>query len=587
MKINKAIKKENKNKINMSEKAGAKHIGLGIGFKLNAGILGTVGVFVVLLAVLIMKSSQYSTQYTQVLDNISKITYIKMNATKVSHTVVNMCGVGGDIASGGHVEIVDNIEKYVQEIGENIPDSTEFTETRTQYDKFQNEVGKYINYYHDVLAQCGDKYSTKGLAAAKSMDGNATFVNSSADILLTLEIKRSEQVEAIIDADFSRTNTIIVLVAVVATVLVLTAMIFLSKRITGSIKRLQNQLAIMSEGDLTQPMLKVTSKDEAGLATIAFNKMKTNLVNLISKVMGATGDIKNATAVVNLSIDENTQGSTRISEAVEGMLAGLEQQKVEVKYTVDQIESMESISKEMDEYAHSIYHNSDKTLANAKDGMHRIKAYVSQMEEVNKAMHEMESVFAAFGETTKGMSEALSSITSIASQTNLLSLNASIEAARAGEAGRGFAVVATEIRDLADNSQTAAAKIGQMIEVVQDQADNMSRKLKESMEQLEIGNQLTKETSESFVIIQEGTNEVSDNVGGIIERVEVLTRMITETIDGINVIKNAADENVVEINEISAIVAEESANLEEVSDAMNKLLGLTKELDDLVSEFKL
>ena len=63
--------------------------------------------------------------------------------------------------------------------------------------------------------------------------------------------------------------------------------------------------------------------------------------------------------------------------------------------------------------------------------------------------------------------------------------------------------------------------------------------------------------------------------------------MITETIDGINVIKNAADENVVEINEISAIVAEESANLEEVSEAMNKLLGLTKELDDLVSEFKL
>lgn len=583
----KQTKKISGQKTREKRKTPRKGKGAGIGLKLNASIIVTIGVFILLIAILTVKSSQYSRQYAQVLENISKITYIKSNSTKVSHTIVNMCGVGGDIASSGHEEILATIETYVAEIGENIPEGTEYTEVRNQYDKFALETGKYLESYEELRSLCGDKYSSEGLSAAQSMDSNATFVNTSAEVLLTSEIARSEQIEESIASDFDRTIIIIIIVAIVATIGVLFLMFILSRSITVSIKRLQDQLTIMSEGDLTREEIKIVSRDEVGYAAIAFNKMKSNLVRLISKVMGATNDLKTATATVNVSIDENAQGSNRIAQAVDGMLSGLEQQQAEVKHTVEQIGNMENISREVADYAGAIHHNSEKTKDNAQDGMQKIMAYVAQMEEVNRSMHDMESVFVTFGENTRGMTEALDSISSIASQTNLLSLNASIEAARAGEAGRGFAVVATEIRNLADDSQTAAAQIGRMIDNVRSQADAMSSKLKESMEQLEKGNQLTAEAKDSFAIIREGTDEVGSNVEDIMKRVETLTGKISEAVESMNAIKEAADNNVTEINEISAIVTEESANLEEVADAMSKLLTLTGDLEGLISEFKL
>lgn len=248
---------------------------------------------------------------------------------------------------------------------------------------------------------------------------------------------------------------------------------------------------------------------------------------------------------------------------------------------------MEEIAGRVADYAESIHGSAGKTRDNAREGMQKIAAYVEQMETVNRSMREMENVFASFGENTKGMTEALASISSIASQTNLLSLNASIEAARAGEAGRGFAVVATEIRDLADDSQAAAAHIGKMIETVSTQADQMTAKLRESLDQLEKGNQMTGEVKESFGIITEGTDEVSNNVEDIISGVEALSDRIAETLESMGTVQDAADGNVTEINEVSTVVAQQSANLKEVSEAMDKLLALTGDVEGLVGEFKI
>lgn len=93
----------------------------GIRLKINACILGTLAVLIALMAILIFRSNEYNTQYSQILDSISKVTYINDNASYLGRTVVTLCGVGGDIPSSGHIETIDTMEQYVAEVGEDLP----------------------------------------------------------------------------------------------------------------------------------------------------------------------------------------------------------------------------------------------------------------------------------------------------------------------------------------------------------------------------------------------------------------------------------------------------------------------------------
>lgn len=558
---------------------------IGIKGKLNSMVFGIILVFGIMLALVIGKSMQFSNDYSRVLENISKITYIKTNASKVAKSVEHMCGVGADIESSGHKEIVETMKLYSGEIGQNIGDDVEYNQNRNQYESFASEVEKYTAAYENVLAACGTTYSSEGLEQAHQMANNSSFLVSSAETLLALEITRSEQVEKQIAADFGSMLVISITVAAVVGILMIFSAVTLSFSITRPIGKLRSHLMQMSERDLTGDDFKVRSSDEVGQAMGAFNVMRDTLISMITRVKNGTENLRSTTAVINDSVEQNSQGSRKISDAVDTMLEGLKAQQDEVSGIVDQISHMEKTAKEVSDDAGMIHQNSEEARAHAESGMKKIEAYVAQMQEVNCSMQEMNKVFASFDESTGGMEKALNSITEIASQTNLLSLNASIEAARAGEAGRGFAVVAEEIRQLADNSQTIAGQIGRMIGEVQRQADAMNAQLARSLKQLEIGNEMTRETKTSFELIRESTHVVGSSVDHIMERVSDLSDQIGVTSKGVDTIFRTAENNVDEINEVSTIVTQESANLQEVSEAIGRLLQSTVELEELVSEF--
>ena len=558
---------------------------IGIKGKLNSMVFGIILVFGIMLALVIGKSMQFSNDYSRVLENISKITYIKTNASKVAKSVEHMCGVGADIESSGHKEIVETMKLYSGEIGQNIGDDVEYNQNRNQYESFASEVEKYTAAYENVLAACGTTYSSEGLEQAHQMANNSSFLVSSAETLLALEITRSEQVEKQIAADFGSMLVISITVAAVVGILMIFSAVTLSFSITRPIGKLRSHLMQMSERDLTGDDFKVRSSDEVGQAMGAFNVMRDTLISMITRVKNGTENLRSTTAVINDSVEQNSQGSRKISDAVDTMLEGLKAQQDEVSGIVDQISHMEKTAKEVSDDAGMIHQNSEEARAHAESGMKKIEAYVAQMQEVNRSMQEMNKVFVSFDESTGGMEKALNSITEIASQTNLLSLNASIEAARAGEAGRGFAVVAEEIRQLADNSQTIAGQIGRMIGEVQRQADAMNAQLARSLKQLEIGNEMTRETKTSFELIRESTHVVGSSVDHIMERVSDLSDQIGVTSKGVDTIFRTAENNVDEINEVSTIVTQESANLQEVSEAIGRLLQSTVELEELVSEF--
>ena len=182
-----------------------------------------------------------------------------------------------------------------------------------------------------------------------------------------------------------------------------------------------------------------------------------------------------------------------------------------------------------------------------------------KMEDSKKQMAQMREAMDKIQESSKQVVGVIKAIEDIASQTNLLSLNASIEAARAGEAGKGFAVVAGEIGGLADESADAENTTRNLINV--------------SLDEIEKGNTIV--------------NDVIASLDNAVERVRIANGMIQETAQVADVQMKSIDQIRDGIRDMSQVVSDNSAMAEETSATSEELAAQSVTLNELVQKFEL
>ncbi|MGE9296434.1 MAG: methyl-accepting chemotaxis protein [Puniceicoccales bacterium] len=275
---------------------------------------------------------------------------------------------------------------------------------------------------------------------------------------LVLKIDRDEvfgPVDHLLQASIAVGGFTLLIVAVAA--------LLMSRSITNPIAALTDAAHRLADGDLTAD-IRCKARNEIGQLAIAAQTMSTNLKSLVSKVKVTSEEIAGASQSLNSSAQQQVTAAEQTGTA-----------SVEVNATAKQISTT---SRQLAETMKQVNDVAQNTALQAESGLDVLQTIEKSMKELGQANNEVAEQLNVIDARAHAITSVISTMTKVADQTNLLSLNAAIEAKKAGAHGRGFSVVATEIRRLADQAAASTLEIEQsvqaMLGAVQGGVKNMS-----------------------------------------------------------------------------------------------------------------
>ena len=409
------------------------------------------------------------------------------------------------------------------------------------------------------------------------------------DDLDVLEAEYLANAQAALYKSIMQTVIIMVILVIIGAV----AAFLSGGRITQPIIIATNQMIRMSNRDFTENeemeavrRLK-NHNNEIGAISEALDLMHKNIRNLMLQISDTTSSVASASEELSASASQSAEASemvatscTNVANSCSGQISAVTGASSETdSFVTNMQEFKEAISRssEMIKSTNEAAINGAADMTNATDMMNTIKESVENSAKVVEDL----------GERLKSIDEFVVTIAEIASQTNLLSLNASIEAARAGEMGKGFAVVASEISKLADESNQAAQKINELIAAIMNNSRQAVEAMREGAEEVINGSELVNEAGGTFnniVTMVNSISEESNTMSSIVEQLSGGTDTIAKNIHDIEQMSIAVAD---ETSNVSAASQEQTASSYEVAQASDKLAGNAQELQDFVAQFSL
>lgn len=322
---------------------------------------------------------------------------------------------------------------------------------------------------------------------------------------------------------------------------------------------------------------KINQINEANIAKAREEKEQT--ANLLKKIMLVTGSmaekiehVTSETDYLNNSIEATRNAMVNLSG---GASTAVEAVATQQKHTDEIDEHVQEVGKGTKAVFDSAV-NSQDNLKNGQAIMTILLKHVDNSQKLNSLVaDEMKDLH----EKSEQMGSIIDLINEVASQTELLALNASIEAARAGEAGKGFAVVASEITNLAGQTEDATSKITQLIVGIRESLERVNHSVEKLIESSHTQSGLVEENAKSFEAINDNTNNIINQIQqlqGVVQTVEDANKLVVDNISNITAVTQ----------EITAEVSSTLETCEMNQKAVYKVRTLVDELSRDAEELK-
>lgn len=371
-------------------------------------------------------------------------------------------------------------------------------------------------------------------------------------------------------------------------VVVLAAAIVVGRLIAKPILKVTNSIFKLSKLELAvdEDTKSITKrKDETGYMARAVEKLADGLNGVITEIRTQSDNLYGTSEELASDANDTVNSVRQVEIAVSEVAEGASSQAEETADATSNVISMG----DMIEKANSDVERLSESSRLIGEAVDEATGILNELLAINeKAVKSIDMIYERTNTTNKSVEDikaAINIITSIAEETNLLSLNASIEAARAGEQGRGFAVVASQIQKLAEQSNESAKQIEDITEKLIEDSQQAVSGMQDVREIMNKQSMNVKNTNSAFDKVKdnievsiEGVKEIT----GLTEKLDSTRTAVTDTVQNLSAI---AEENAASSQECSASVTEVCNIMERVTNDAVRLKEISKVIDDQIKEF--
>lgn len=466
------------------------------------------------------------------------------------------------IGKAGYIYILDNERKFVyhptNEVGSAAPQNV-------QNDNLYKSDGGYFTYLHNGQDKKKMVFLTNketGWKLAGTMYQNE--VTSEASPIV-------------------RGSIIVLVVSAIIGAVIVTLIIASIMRPLGRL----NQAAMkISEGDLTE-QIQIRRQDELGQLGQSFNNMAASLQSLIGQVNENAMQLAASAEQMKASSEQSTHASEQVTMAIQEVAGGSDLQVQTVQSSHQEINEMAAQIDQISNHAGALSDAASESMMQAREGSAAIQTAVRQMHSIDDKAAILSKDIEALGERSSHIVKIVDVMTGIASQTNLIALNASIEAARAGEHGRGFAVVASEIRKLAEQSNTSAQQIATIIEEIQKDTHTVVVNMGDMIAEVKNGRDYVGTAGGAFEQIHHAVGGVTRQIKQVAEATLELTQNAQNIKVSMDDVTSISEKNAGSIQLVVANTEEQLASMQEISAAATMVTSMAEELQSAIEKFKL
>ena len=428
------------------------------------------------------------------------------------------------------------------------------------------------------------------------------------------------------DKEFDEARAGITLVSLVLTtggfLIAIVWAVVISRNIAGNVGKVVRAVQGLAAGDLAQ-RAEVQGRDEVGSLAAGFNQMAARLGEMlrneqeqrerlqttVQKYVTYMAEVGRGNLAARMSLDGNGQGaddplivlgrnlnetaaslqrmiaqirdaannlnsaSAEILAATTQQASGASEQSAAISQTTTTVDEVKTISEQAIVRAQEVTNASQRTVEVSRSGQRAVQDTIESMAQIKERVEGIAENILALSEQTQQIGEIIATVNEIASQSNMLALNASVEAARAGEQGKGFAVVAMEVRNLAEQSRQAAAQVKTILSEIQKATNATVMATEEGTKGVDRGVQLAAQAREAI-----------EQLAGVInESAQVAVQMVV----GGQQQASGVEQVALAMQNINQATVQNLASTRQAERAAQALNDLSRSLTETVAQYQL